>query len=250
MREINQLAQLIKQSKRITFMTGAGISADSNIPTFRDTNGLWTNNEDLESLISKSYFNYKPKEFWKVYKDIFQIKLMNNYEPNQGHLFITDLQEDEKDITVITQNIDGLHQRSGTGKVFEIHGTLQTATCPKCNASYDLDFINDNDIPRCNKTNSKGTDCNFILKPDVVLFGDQIHHYNEALEAAYESDLFIVMGTSLEVGPVNQIPQYINRTNIPMVLINKEKTKLDYLFDLCIYAGISDVAKAISNGLE
>lgn len=140
MREINQLAQLIKQSKRITFMTGAGISADSNIPTFRDTNGLWTNNEDLESLISKSYFNYKPKEFWKVYKDIFQIKLMNNYEPNQGHLFITDLQEDEKDITVITQNIDGLHQRSGTGKVFEIHGTLQTATCPKCNASYDYDF--------------------------------------------------------------------------------------------------------------
>lgn len=245
MEEIKKLEELIKNAKKITFLTGAGMSTESNIPDFRSSNGLWKNNQSFESLISKSYFNYKPKDFWKSYKEIFAIKLLQKYEPNSGHYFISGLQDKNKEITVVTQNIDGLHTKSGTKDVLEVHGTLKTATCPKCETKYDIDFINTNDIPRCEKPNSKGTVCNFILKPDVVLYGDPVKLFNEALKVAYNSDLFIVMGSSLEVGPINTIPQYLARTNIPMVLINKEKTKQDHLFDVCIYNGIGETVKQL-----
>lgn len=245
MEDIAKLEELIKNAKKITFLTGAGMSTESNIPDFRSSDGLWKNNQSFESLISKSYFDHKPKDFWKSYKEIFAIKLLQNYEPNSGHYFISDLQEKNKEITVVTQNIDGLHSRSGTKDVIEVHGTLETATCPKCKTKYDIDFINEKEIPRCEKTNAKGTVCNFILKPDVVLYGDPVNLFNDALKVAYNSELFIVMGSSLEVGPINTIPQYIARTNIPMVLINKEKTKLDHLFDICIYKGIGETVTKI-----
>ena len=249
MNQISALVNYIKNANKIVFLTGAGISTESNIPDFRSSNGLWTNNQSFENLISKSYFERNPKDFWRAYKEVFRVKLLGNYEPNRGHLFITELQDRGKDVVVITQNVDGLHEKAGTKNIIEVHGTLKTATCPKCKRKYDLDYINQHDVPRCQKTNRKGNVCNFILKPDVVLFGDRVQHFNEALNAAYDSDLFIVMGTSLEVGPINLIPQYIHRTNIPMVLINKEKTEFDHLFDLCIHAGIGDTVEQIKKGL-
>ncbi|MGF7535788.1 NAD-dependent protein deacylase [Bacillus mexicanus] len=243
--EIKKLKELIDKAKKIVFLTGAGASTESNIPDFRGSGGLWKNNQSFASLISKSYFNRNPKDFWKSYKEIFSIKLLQQYEPNSGHYFITQLQNSGKDITVITQNIDGLHTKAGTKDVFEVHGTLQTATCPKCKTVYDIDYIRENEIPRCNKVNAKESKCEFILKPDVVLYGDQIKSFNQALGAAYDSDLFIVMGSSLEVGPINTIPKYIGDTNIPTVLINKEKTDLDDYFDLCIYDKIGNVVKEL-----
>lgn len=226
---------LLKGSKKICFFSGAGMSTESGLPDFRSTYGLWRNNERFEYLISKDYFDHQPIEFWKSYKEIFAVKMLNNYEPNKGHTFITNLQDSGKQITVITQNIDGLHTKSGTKNVFEVHGTLNTATCPKCYKQYDLAYIIENDIPRCNNCNRNGIPCHMILKPDVVLYGDPIHKFNEALEAAYESDLFIVMGSSLTVAPINTIPQYLARTTTPMILINKERTILDDLFDIVIY---------------
>lgn len=247
---IQQLTQLIREAKKITFFTGAGISTESGIPDWRSSNGLYTQNKKHQDLVSVSYFQSNPKGFWKAYKEIYNIKLLNSYEPNSGHRFITKLQEQGKDVTVITQNNDGLHTAAGTKRVYEVHGTLTDASCPKCKTVYDLDHINNNDIPRCIRINSKEEACNFILRPDIVLFGDQIKHYNESLDNAYASDLFIVMGTSLEVGPINSIPQYIGRTDIPMVLINKDKTNFDDLFDFCIYSGIGETLKEVEKGLR
>ena len=245
MEQIDGLVQLIKNAKSISFLTGAGASTESGVPDFRSSNGLWKNNQSYESLISRSFFEKNPNEFWKYYKEIFAIKLLRNYEPNSGHYFISELQDMNKEITVITQNIDGLYKRANVKNVIEVHGTLETATCLECKIKYDLSYINQNETPRCNRVISEGKICDLILKPDVVLYGDSVDQFNEALNVAYNSDLFIVMGSSLEVGPINTIPQYIARTNIPMVLINKEKTKYDHLFDVCIYSGIGETVKQV-----
>ncbi|QJX80773.1 NAD-dependent protein deacylase [Priestia megaterium] len=250
MEHIQQLTQLIKEAKKITFFTGAGISTESGIPDWRSSNGLYTNNEGFQELISLSYFKSNPEGFWKPYKEIYDIKLLNDYKPNSGHQFITKLQEQGKHVTVITQNNDGLHTAAGTKKVYEVHGTLTNASCPKCRTVYDLDYINNNDIPRCTQINAKEEICDSILRPDIVLFGDPIKYFNESLNNAYASDLFIVMGTSLEVGPINSIPQYIGRTDIPMVLINKDKTNFDDLFDFCIYSGIGETLEEVEKGLR
>lgn len=148
------------------------ISTESGIPNFRSSGGFWKEGENREYYISKCYFERNPKDFWKKYKDIFELKLMGNYKPNTGHLFIKELEEKGKNITVLTQNVDGLHQKAGNQHVIELHGTLQSATCPKCKTKYDITFINQHEIPRCTKENAKGKKCDFILKPDVVLFSD------------------------------------------------------------------------------
>jgi NAD-dependent deacetylase len=144
-----------------------------------------------------------------------------------------------KKVNVLTQNIDGLHRKAGSSDIIELHGTLQYATCPKCKKKYNLAYINDCVIPRCKKTNAKGNVCNFILKPDVVLFGDEVKGYEEALQKAYDADLFLTLGSSLKVYPVNQIPMMLSRApGIKKVIINKEATIMDKYFDLTIHDSI------------
>lgn len=249
MNEIPNIANLIKVAKKITFLTGAGMSTESGISDWRSTNGIWTNNQGLEDIISREYFEDEPESFWKYYKEIFKTKLLNNYLPNSGHHFITELQNAGKDVAVITQNIDGLHSIAETKSVFEVHGTLQTATCPKCQEKYDLNYINNNKLPLCKHKDVNGNVCNTVLKPDVVLFGDEVKLFNNALDVAYEADLFITLGSSLEVSPINSIPRYIARTDIPTVLINKTATQMDYLFDYCIYSTIGETVNQLKEYL-
>ncbi|WP_409291893.1 NAD-dependent protein deacylase [Peribacillus sp. SCS-37] len=238
MNDIEKLTELIRQAESITFLTGAGISTESNLPDFRSSKGLWTNNQSFESLISRSYYKNNPAGFWKNYKEIFAMKLLDSYEPNRGHEFITFLQDMGKNVVVITQNIDGLHEKSGTSRILEVHGTLKTASCLSCSAKYDLNYINEQAVPRCSI-------CGTILKPDVVLFGDPIHHWDQAAVAAETADLFLVMGSSLEVGPVNFLPAIAHTAGIPMAIINKERTQSDDLFDIKIHAGIGETVQQI-----
>ncbi|AIE59982.1 NAD-dependent protein deacylase [Bacillus methanolicus] len=250
MKEIKELAQIIKNAKTITIFTGAGMSTESGIPDFRSDNGIYSQEDNVENYISEYYFEKNPKDFWSKFKRIFSLKLMGNFDPNEGHLFLKELEEMGKNVTILTQNIDGLHHKAGNSDIIELHGTLQTATCPKCKTKYDLKFINEHVIPRCNQTNKKGEVCNFILKPDVVLFGGMVQHFEEALNKAYKSDLFIAMGTSLEVYPVNQIPVYLNSApEIKKAIINKSPTKMDYLFDIVIHEGIGDTVAKIKQYL-
>ncbi len=156
MEKINELAQIIKNAKNITIFTGAGMSTESGIPDFRSDNGIYSQEDDVEHYISEYYFHKNPKDFWVKFKRIFSLKLMGNFEPNKGHLFLKELEDIGKNVTILTQNIDGLHHKAGNSNIIELHGTLQTATCPKCKTKYNLKFINEHDIPRCNKTNKKG----------------------------------------------------------------------------------------------
>jgi NAD-dependent deacetylase len=243
---IAQLQQLIDQSNHITFFTGAGISTESGIPDFRSQNGLYKQNMNFVDVVSRSFFERRPKEFWPLFKDIFRIKMLHDYKPNRGHAFIADLEKSGKHVSVITQNIDGLHQDAGSSNVYEIHGIIKSAHCLKCYASYDLSYLNEHDLPRCQGVTRSGKDCDMILKPDVVLFGDSIHHFEEAIDAALTSDLFIVMGSSLEVTPINQIPLYVSgQENIPMVMINRDMTRFDHLFDLVIHDSIGSTVSRL-----
>jgi NAD-dependent deacetylase len=236
---IRKLEILMNEAKRICFFTGAGMSTESGIPDFRSSSGLWAKNQSFVDVVSRSYFEKHPIEFWQAFKEIFRVKLMQQYEPNQGHVFIAELEKKGKTVHIITQNIDGLHQRAGSTNVYEIHGTIRTATCHTCKKKYHLSYINAHDVPKCEN-------CHTILKPDVVLFGDAIHYFEEALDAAYQSDLFLVLGSSLEVTPINQIPIIIaTETNIPTVIINKDRTRFDHLFDVCIHAKIGEVLQQL-----
>lgn len=246
------LASLINESKNIVFLTGAGMSTESGIPDFRSSTGIWTQELSREQIMSLGFFNRKPKIFWPSFKDIFQIKLSDQYKPNYGHEFISQLENKDKNVTVLTQNVDGLHSDAGSTSVYEIHGSIKKAYCQKHkDIQYDIAYVNNNEIPRCSHTNSKGKVCNFILKPGVILFGDTILQYKEAVEASLQADLFIVLGTSLLVSPVNDIPSivYHNR-KAKMVIINNESTEMDDLFNVVIHDGIGKTLKEVDRILK
>lgn len=227
------LADMINNSRKVVFLTGAGISTESGIPDFRSSGGIYANG-NVEQYISRYFYNKSPKEFWKHFKEIFQLKMLGNYEPNNGHLFIKELEDSGKEITVLTQNIDGLHQKAGSKHVLELHGTLRTAHCPKCSRVYNLEYTLREDVPRCEQDG-------FILDTDVVLFGDAIKHFEEAIDAVETCDLMIVMGSSLNVTPVNSFPEYAQESwTTQLAIINMEETIKDRYFDVVIHDKIGD----------
>lgn len=288
--QLHRLAQYIEKAKSVSILSGAGISTESGIPDFRSTGGFWTKGMSREQLMSLRYLQSNPKAFWEAYKDIFKIKLMNDFQPNYGHRFLVELEKMGKEVTIITQNVDGLHIKSGSSAVYEAHGSIHSAVCPKCQTTYDLDYINEHAFPQCraviekekvcnhyitvNQFNrnygfvvceeceSKHTlvpdqefvrckgkkkttyQCNSYLKPGVVLFGDAIKHFNEGVAAVKKSNLFLVLGSSLQVGPINQLVTYGNPST-KKVIINRDPTELDGYFDEVIHAGIGDTFKKV-----
>lgn len=252
--KIISLADLIKKSEKIAILTGAGISTDSGIPDFRSSeNSIWTQNKSREQLMSQGYLEGHPKDFWPIYKDIFKIKLASQFKPNYGHLFLKKLEDMGKEVKVFTQNVDGLHSDAGSSSVYEMHGSIKKAHCPKCKREFSLSYIMEHDIPRCDRLkNAKGDKCNFILHPNVVLFGGMIHHYNEAEEYARQCDLMIVLGTSLNVSPVNLLPLVVGdaRYKGKVAIINRDATNFDDFFDVVIHDSITDTCKVLSRALK
>lgn len=249
----NTLSTWISESRKIAFLTGAGISTSSGIPDFRSHRSTSEDKISIDHYMSRSFLNRHPKLFWKKYKEIFHIDHLKEVKPNKGHNFISEIEQKGKDITVITQNIDGLHQKSGNTKVLETHGNALTATCPKCKKNYGLDYILEETIPRCNNYLSQGNLCGFILHPDVVLYGDIVKDIDKAKVALDEAELFIVIGTSLKVSPINTLPEYftlinssiLNHSNIKMVIINQESTEKDYLFPIVFHEKIISVVERL-----
>ncbi|WP_027409416.1 NAD-dependent protein deacylase [Anoxybacteroides tepidamans] len=238
---MKELAKQIANASTITVLTGAGMSTESGIPDFRSNNGIYAQEKNVEHYLSEHYFTKDPVDFWRRFKRIFSLKLMGSFSPNMGHFFLRELEERGKRVIVLTQNIDGLHTKAGSTNVIELHGTLQTATCPACGEKYDLSFINSHDVPSCQKKT-----CGEFLKPDVVLFGGIVPKIDEAFETAAKSELLLAMGTSLEVMPVNHIPFYVSSESPDTykAIINKTPTRMDHIFDLAIHSGIGDtVAK-------
>ncbi|WP_182201380.1 NAD-dependent protein deacylase [Paraliobacillus salinarum] len=244
MSQVADLANAIKKSNRITFLTGAGVSTASGIPDFRSTNGLWTEDQSREYYISRHYFMKNPTDFWLKFKDIFRIKLLKNYQPNKVHRFLKELEDQGKEVTIVTQNVDGLHEQAGNQHVLEYHGNLNTATCPVCGTSYGLNDLLKSDVPVC-----KQEGCGDILKPDVVLFGDPITLHEEAEQAIKQSDLVVVLGTSLLVTPFSLLPYTAAGSGISLALINREPTPMDTAFNWIIHEDLLSTIEKIKQAI-
>lgn len=245
MEQIDQLSKLINKATSIVILTGAGVSTASGIPDFRSTDGRWTADHSREFYTSREYFLTEPEDFWLKYKEIFRIKLLKDYQPNKVHTFLSNLETLGKKVSIVTQNVDGLHSLAGNEQdVIEYHGNLNTATCPKCGKKYDLPFIMKEDVPVCIERG-----CHTILKPDIVLYGDPITKHSEAERAIELSELMLVLGTSLLVTPFSLLPSYAKQMGLPMVIINRESTPMDYLFDLIIHEELVSAVEQLEERL-
>ncbi|SEH68616.1 NAD-dependent protein deacetylase, SIR2 family [Halobacillus karajensis] len=234
----------MKCADNIAVLTGAGVSTASGIPDFRSTEGLWTEDHAREYYMSSDYFFHDPEDFWKKYKAIFRMKLLKDYQPNLVHQFIKDLETDEREVSVVTQNVDGLHSLAGSSRVLEYHGTLNKSSCLNCGRSYSLDEVMKVNVPECDH-------CGEILKPDVLLFGDLITAHEEAEAIIEKADLLLVMGTSLFVTPFNLLPYLAFEQNgTTSVIINNEPTEKDHLFDYVVHEDLTIAVEQLkSRGL-
>lgn len=214
------LQKIIDESKSIVFFGGAGVSTESGIPDFRSVDGLYNQKYDYppEEILSHHFFIENTEEFYRFYKDKM---LCTDAEPNNAHLKCAELEKAGKLSAVVTQNIDGLHQRAGSKKVFELHGSVHRNYCTKCNKFFDVEYIkNSNGVPFCDK-------CGGIVKPDVVLYEEGLddNTVNGALLAISNADTMIVAGTSLTVYPAAGMLRYFKGKNL--ILINRDATRFD-----------------------
>ena len=242
MDKINTLIDWIKDSKKIVFFGGAGVSTESGLKDFRSKDGLYNEKYDYppEEILSNHFFNENTEEFYKFYKDKLNTE---NYKPNITHIVLAELEKSGKLSCVITQNIDGFHQDAGSKKVLELHGTIKKNHCTKCNKFYDDKYVfNSTGIPKCT--------CGGIIKPDVVLYEEPLDDnvVIEAIKEIQECDLLIIGGTSLNVYPAAGYINYYKGNHL--VLINKDKTPYDYKCDLVINDSIGKVFKEIEKIVE
>ncbi|MDD5982477.1 MAG: NAD-dependent protein deacylase [Solobacterium sp.] len=227
---INKLKEAINEAQNIIFFTGAGMSTASGIPDFRSAKGLFTNNLHAEEIVSHSYFMNHPEQFYDFY---FNRMVFKDAKPNPGHIFIASLQKN-KNVTVVTQNIDGLHTMAGSKNVIELQGTIHSNHCMKCHKKYTLQEIlyKKEKVPHCS--------CGGIIKPDVVLYEEALNEDNiiNAVKAIEEADTLVILGTSLSVYPAAGFIQYFRGRNL--ILINKSQTPADEYADIVIHDDINE----------
>lgn len=223
-----KMFELIKNQtesiKKIVFVTGAGISQESGIPTFRGKEGLWRNYDPMKLATIDAFYD-NPKLVWEWYnerrKNIFQA------QPNLGHKAIAEL-EKYAQVVVLTQNIDGLHQKAGSSKVLELHGSVVRIKCSVCDFKDEI-VTEISEIPPMCK-------CGNILRPDVVWFGESLPQdvWGKAIMFASQCDLMVIVGTSLVVSPANTLPIYAKQNNAILIEINPENTEMSSEMDLAI----------------
>lgn len=233
MQPLEQLINWINESKRIVFFGGAGVSTESGIPDFRSADGLYHQRFEYppEQIISHSFFCRNPEYFFEFYREKM---LPLGYEPNVTHRKLSQWEQEGRLLRVITQNIDGLHQKAGTQLISELHGSVLRNYCMRCHKSYSAQFIKDaSGVPKCS--------CGGIIKPDVVLYEESLD--GDTLEASIaaivECDLLIVAGTSLTVYPAAGLINYYHGDRL--VLINRDSTPFDYRADLVLHMSLGDV---------
>ena len=236
---INQAIDLIKNAKRISAFTGAGISVESGIPAFRGSNGLWDKYDP--KVLDINYFYNAPRESWIAIKEIFY-DFFGEAEPNDAHLCLAKMEEMGLIKEVITQNIDNLHQKAGSKTVYEFHGNSQQLICTKCKNIYPASEISFNILPPLCPS------CKSLLKPDFVFFGEGIPQepYQNSVHAAEHSDLFIVIGTTGEVMPACYIPRLAKENGANIIEINTERSAFtDSIADIYLQGKASDIMNEI-----
>ena len=218
------VADKLQQAKKIVFVTGAGISQESGIPTFRGDDGLWRTYDPMQ-LATINAFNQNPKLVWEWYED--RRKNILAAKPNAGHVAISELAK-HKEVWVLTQNIDGLHQRAGSQNVLELHGSIITIKCTVCNFKDKITSDFSEMPPLCK--------CGNILRPDVVWFGEPLPQdvWGDAMTHSSLCDVMVVAGTSLSVSPANLLPMYAKQNSALMIEVNPAETLMSASMDLSI----------------
>jgi NAD-dependent deacetylase len=237
--QIKTLKEMIEESHTIAFFTGAGISTLSGIPDFRSKNGLYSNRyhgKKPEKILHIKYFNKHPEEFYAFYREKL---LIDNIDPNVIHLFISELQQLGKEVTVVTQNIDGLHEKAGSLKIHNLHGTIHRNYCVDCKKEYNIDYIKQTDgIPYCKE-------CGGIIRPAITFYGEFLDKetFKQARLDTKNADLLIVLGTSLVVYPASEIVSHFRGKHL--VIINKKRTKFNHQANLVIQEDFAKVFNAL-----
>lgn len=226
------LVRRLKQARRVVFATGAGVSAESGVPTFRGAGGIW-NKMRPEELASVDGFMKNPQLVWEWYQH--RRNLMHEVVPNPGHHAIAAFEKHFPDTVVITQNIDSLHRRAGSSRVLELHGNISRNKCFTCGRMFEKEINPDDSLPRC--------DCGGMIRPDVVWFGEMLPQ--EVLQAAFAAseaaEVFFAVGTSAVVQPAASLPLAAARRGALLVEINIEPTPLTPVADIFIEGKSGDV---------
>lgn len=233
MSNLEILKQWIGESSRIVFFGGAGVSTESGIPDFRSVDGLYSQHFEYppETIISHSFYLRDPSYFFRFYREKM---LPLGFEPNITHKKLAQWEQEGKLAAIVTQNIDGLHQKAGSKTVYELHGSVLRNYCTKCRRFYSAEFIRDSkDIPRCS--------CGGIIKPDVVLYEEGLDQdvLEKSIMAIRDADLLMVAGTSLTVYPAAGLLRYYRGNRL--VLINRDETPYDSEADLVIHDRLGNV---------
>ena len=238
MEDLEILKQWVAQSRRIVFFGGAGVSTESGIPDFRSVDGLYSQSFDYppETIISHSFYERNPGYFFRFYREKM---LPLGFPPNVTHQVLARWEQEGRLLAVVTQNIDGLHQKAGSQRVYELHGSVLRNHCTRCGKFYDAQFVKDAPgIPRCT--------CGGIVKPDVVLYEESLDAQvmQQSIEAIRQADLLIVGGTSLTVYPAAGLLQYYPGQRL--VLINRDQTPYDRFANLVFHQKLGDVFSKLS----
>ena len=238
---VERLAELIRERGPCVGLTGAGVSTESGIPDFRSPSGIWADVDPME-YGSLRAFETDPAKVWSFYAK--RIEILTGAEPNDAHYALAELERSGFVTAVVTQNIDLLHTRAGSREVVEVHGSIRTASCPACGASYPLDesLL---PLPRC-------ADCGAVLKPDIVFFGELLPR--AAIDRAYElargTKLLLVVGSALEVYPVAELPLETVRAGGSFAIVNQGPTALDGEAVLKIDGSAGETLSAVLARLE
>ena len=245
-KQIYQIAKLIKESKYTVVLTGAGVSTGSGIPDFRTPGkGVWEKVDPFK-VTSISAFEANPKRFYHFYRP--RIEMLYQVSPNRAHKAIAQFEEMNYVKCLITQNIDNLHQRAGSKKVIEVHGTLSKAVCRRCGKVISAELLiekidqNEDKVPYCN--------CSGVFKPNVVLFGEMLPNLDNAIFESMRADLMLVIGSSLQMSPVNMLPQYCLNNGGKLVIVNFMSTHLDHLAEVVVKEDVCDFLPAVVDILK
>lgn len=243
---LQHAAQLIHSARHVVVFSGAGLSTHSGIPDFRSQGtGLWQRDDPME-VASLSTFKRNPQRFFNWLRPLAES--MWKAEPNPAHLALAEMEKQGSIKAVITQNIDSLHQRAGNRNVMEVHGSMQTLTCPTCRSSFAgttfaTAFIVEGILPRC-------TNCQAILKPDIVLFEEMLPQqtWQKAEQACLEADVMLVVGSSLQVMPAGHLPALACENGARLIIINFTATYLDRKAEIVIREDLVKVVPQLVKG--
>lgn len=239
--QLNKAAELIRHSSRTVAFTGAGVSVESGIPLFRGENGLWSKYDP--GFLDINYFRHYPEESWRLIKEIFY-DFFGKARPNEAHYALAKLEQSGYLQSIITQNIDNLHQEAGSKEVYEFHGNSRSLICQRCSKYYAAKNVDLTTLPpRC-------SNCNGVLKPDFVFFGEPIpepaktNSFNECLQA----DVFVLIGTTGEIMPASLIPYEAERNNKKIIEINVAPSNYTHMItDIFLEEKASIVMQKLAN---